>query len=431
MVEAHGVMRSLNFFSKNYLSFALIALVVLVSNCLMCLSLRADAQVPVYKQSLHITVFVHGSVYTALSMLDARHVLADRLSEYSPYVGLVKNVRKNPLIWQDQVMMEEGWHPVSGQAIISFIAGKLPQDMRQYAAYQAIPVYEMMSNHCNKDTQDRIYFLFGHLGLLSQNYRSNIAYDFYKYICDTIDKYRPDYEQIWVDIVAHSHGGNIAFNLVKAEEKYKRGLVIDNLVLWGTPLQIETTAFAYNQLFKRVINCYSDGDKVQGNDRFSTFERRSYKQFSHGRLVGHKSPNKLTKVYDVRFLVNQNARCLGHVNMWIMGRAEKIINNLDPLPAFVLTPLLLDLLDSITLPQQMHHFDCNIIDSNQRMSLVLFEHKQQHILATSDNIYHLARQVCGLVDKNWAPDDKSRKLIFNYQAITALWHAIQEWRMGP
>jgi len=421
-------MNKLNFF-KNLLSLhKVLVLFTLCSGMVLLgdLSLLVQ-QYYAGKKKVSVTVFVHGSVYTVLSMLDAKRVLNDSLREDSPYISLVKNVRKNPLIWQDQIMLQEGWHEFPNMEIESFHKKTQHQDDRSKAAYQFVPAYDVLARQFLPDNVDTKYYLFGHLGLLSQRYRRDIAHELYHALCDEVDRLHKEYWQVQVNIVGHSHAGNIFLNLKDAEEKFKRGLYVDNAVMYGTPIQTETVSYAYYPIFKRVINCYSDGDNVQNNDRFSTKERYSYKRIFHENIVVHCPDAYENTIYDIRLLLNGHSKLIGHTHMWLMGREKKISDVLDPLPIAILTPLLLDLLDNHT--EQETHLDCNIIETRESLKLELSNHTDHTAVQTSLDVYDTIIAMRDMVKENWAPADKSRMLLFNYQTGAALWQAIQEWRL--
>jgi hypothetical protein len=377
------------------------------------------------KKEVCLTVFVHGSVYTMLSALDPQRVWSGALPKQSPYVDMVKRVRKNSLVWQDQVMLKEGWVPFPHSAIDNFHQKKLEGESAQQAAYQFVPSYHTFTQLHTHD-QDQVYFLFGHLGLLCQQYRADAGAELYQHICDTVVELKKQYKNVHVRVVTHSHGGNIALNLARAEHQYNRNLVVDDLIMYGAPIQVETAVYAYDPVFVRVINCYSEGDSIQSNDRFSTKQHISYKRFYDDQLEIDR-PETTTKIYDVRLLVNNNAHRIGHSNMWQLGRESKATECLDPLPIAVLTPILLAHLD-----EQLYdgHFDFNIIDETGTLRTELSEHHTKNLLIASNNMYEQASQLQQLTQNNWAPVDKSRMLLFNYQTGATLWQAFQDWRMG-
>jgi hypothetical protein len=378
-----------------------------------------------HKKEIRVTVFVHGSVYTFLSALDPQNVWAGTLEKDSLYIDMVKRVRRNTLVWEDQVMLQEGWILFPQESIDKFYDNALEGICCQQAAYQFVPSYHAFAQSYNKG-QERIYFLFGHLGLLCYKYRAEAAITLYHHLVDTVEELKKKYRHVYVEIVTHSHGGNIALNLAHAEHLYKRDLHVDDLIMYGSPIQIETASYAYDSLFDRVINCYSEGDSIQANDRFSTTIHKSYKRFYDTALTIDR-PVTHTKIYDVRLLVNNNAKKFGHSNMWQLGRESKATECLDPLPIAIITPLLLRSLD---VQVYDGHFDFNIKEEANLLQTELSEYGSKNPVIVSDNVYDQACQLQQLTKNNWSPKDKSRMLIFNYQTGATLWKAFQDWRTG-
>ncbi len=354
-----------------------------------------------------ITVFIHGAVYSGLSLFHLPHMLKDDLKEDSFYVSAVKDIRDNPLLQQNHVMLDQGWHQVCPEIITAFNQKQLHSQDAKKAAYQFIPAYDAFAQKFLQE-QDNVYYTFGHLGLMSQKYREQISYKLYDHLCNTVDEYKKHYDQVHVVVVAHSHGGNIALNLAKSEMFSGRGLVVDDLIMFGTPIQVETAGYAYGPPFKRVINCYSDGDIVQIADKFSTATHRSYQKLSDQRLKIERPVNKAHGVYDVRFLVNSNPRQVDHANMFLLGKSKKACKALDPLPVAALIPVLIASLDN----DLNNHIDCNIIDRNQTLCCQLVD-KLQDKQRVSTNCFQLAQHLRQLTEHNWQPDDRSRQLVFN------------------
>src|ERR1700722_12066274 len=112
------------------------------------------------KRQLHMTVFIHGSLFTQLWPLDVKNILSGILPGTSPYVEIVKRARKNPLLWQDQALLSEGWQQISPDTIHNFMHDTFCQDDEQKAAYLIVPSYHMLETAMGS-TADHAYFLFG------------------------------------------------------------------------------------------------------------------------------------------------------------------------------------------------------------------------------------------------------------------------------
>ena len=123
-------------------------------------------------------------------------------------------------------------------------------------------------------------------------------------------------------------------------------------------------------------------------------------------------------------MVNKQAGRIGHGNMWLLGREEKALISLDPLPVVVLTPVLLDLLDGHAYGSAL---DCNIVETSQELCLELSCHAAKGRLDISDNVHMIADKARDLTHKHWKSADKSRMVLLNYQTGASLWQAVQEW----
>ena len=367
--------------------------------------------------SARITVFVHGSLFTGLSLLNPGSVLDDMLTEDSWYVSMLKNIRKNNMLWEDQILLEQGWQEIAPEVLRRFDIAHFDDDHKKIGAHFIVPAYDAYARNENNQT-DHFYYAFGHLGLLSQRYRREVADELYESLCTTIAKKKQHYDHVKVVIVAHSHGGNIALNLADSEDQRKQELMVDDLIMFGAPLQVETASYAYSPVFKRVINLYSDGDYVQTADTFSTRARRSYQTFSSPGLG--IPPAGTHDVYDIRLLINKKTWPIDHVNMWFMGKSKKTCSVLYPLPIMIFTPALLQMLDAQTGHKAL---DCNIVEHNNALYLELRPHKQDAVLKTSANVYDKAEQLVATVKDHWDPEDKSRAVVLNKKTFSLIYDA--------
>jgi hypothetical protein len=385
-------------------TFYVSLLSVLMAGIVLCCELTALARnYCAGKNAINITVFIHGSLFTQLWPLDVKNILSGILPGSSPYVEIIKRARKNPLLFQDQALLSEGFVRVPDRVFDNFCNGSFVAEDEHKAAYLIAPAYHLFMPH--EEHTRYVYYLFGHL-------------------CDLLARCHREYWHVTLTIVAHSHGGNIALNLVEAERAHKRGLRVDNVVMWGTPIQLETVAYAFDPMFKRVINCHSDGDWVQGIDTMSTKNRTCFKKLYDERLLSHQPAHCTTQVYDVRFMVNNQTNRIGHGNMWLLGREGKALLSLDPLPVMVVTPVLLDLLDYQVDGASL---DCNITETESQLNFELLYSGSKDRLRASDNVQAIAYKARELTHKHWKSADKSRMVLLNYQTGVSLWQAVREW----
>ncbi len=95
-------------------------------------------------------------------------------------------------------------------------------------------------------------YVFGWPGVLSSTVRENYAKILYEFI---LTQTQP------INIIAHSHGGNIALNLAKIDTANK--ISIDRLILIACPVQVTTEKYIDSDIFKKTYHFYSTKDMTQ------------------------------------------------------------------------------------------------------------------------------------------------------------------------
>lgn len=353
---------------------ALVAVLAVCAACYFCFKPQPHPEPVVVstvkKEAKIITVFVHGSLcpdnsyLETISLSDLNAILFDTIEDDSDYIKSLRRVRSNPESYSDQIMLAEGLQEIheSDIAHLCVNTGKKGQKIQEhhcacchhaeqadhdqspakdiYSAHYAVACYNsLMKRFFPK--YDTAYYAFGHLGVLSHRYREIVAKELYEELIAKVLEAKDVYETVRVVLVTHSHGGTIALNMASIENELKKGLVVDDLVLFGTPLQHETAPHAYHPMFKRVMNCYSLGDSIQGSDILTTASRKCYRTFSSIESLSCESD----KVYDVQLVVNNDDHAINHGNMWNVKIAQKGSNHLEPLPYAVMTPALIAALD--------------------------------------------------------------------------------------
>ncbi len=368
------------------------------------------------QKTVTLTVFIHGSVFTGLVLFNSKDVKNDTLSPDCRYVSMLKYIRKQPILQEDQLLLDQGWARISEDLFTQYRKDEWELSERRKAANFIIPVYEKHAAHCDSES-DHLYFAFGHLGLLSQLYRHAAAEQLYNHVCDEVDRCEKIYDRVVVRIVSHSHGSNIAMNIADQEDVYHRNLIVNDLVMLGTPLQIENADRAYHPMFKRVLHCYADADQVQPYDYFSTKGDRSYKLFSDPGL-NISLPEK-HQVYTVRLRVNGKARP-DHSNIWFIGRSRRASYTLWPLPLMVLVPYISHLVDMI---DQGQHLDCNIVDTKDQFYIELLSHNTDMVLSKTENIRPMISAHKYQVKKQWKPQDTATNMLLNKRTYSLIWQA--------
>lgn len=122
------------------------------------------------------------------------------------------------------------------------------------------------------------FYTFGWNGRIDKEKRKIWGKILYK----AIKKIREPNSEI--QIYAHSHGGNVALNLARAEEKYKENLKIKNLVLLGTPVQKDTRDLIKSDIFEKIFVFYSEKDWLQILENKLLPKDKTRRKFSKGNL---------------------------------------------------------------------------------------------------------------------------------------------------
>lgn len=110
------------------------------------------------------------------------------------------------------------------------------------------------------------FYLFGWCGSLSFEKRIHWARILYTELKKIVAEYKEKYDvQPVIRIFAHSHGGNVALNLAKLKQPEDE-IIIDQLILMGTPVQAQTKKYINHPIFKKIYALYSQLDLLQVAD---------------------------------------------------------------------------------------------------------------------------------------------------------------------
>lgn len=308
-----------------------------------------------------ITIYIHGSfsVEPHISIKNAINVLRDKIED-SVYYRSIEICRHDTYFFRNQAMLAFGLQKVDFQdpntqeaaRIISRIFEKVAQDAGTHSCQE--------------------YYTFGWSGLVSNKLRYLESGLLYNKVQEKVRQLKADGLNPKVRIIGYSHGGNIALLLgahhLSTEEEKK--ISVDELFLFGTPIQTETDYLVNSPLFKKVYNVYSMRDNIQVIDFLSYKRFFSARRFKSRR--GFQLPDKLTQI---RLRVNEyvpftstnfcaipkdektllhNYRELnfdpGHYEQYLMGWTALYYRQdfpLNPLPVITMIPYLTKYLDSI------------------------------------------------------------------------------------
>ncbi|HRN78143.1 MAG TPA: hypothetical protein PLU71_02810 [Candidatus Dependentiae bacterium] len=129
------------------------------------------------------------------------------------------------------------------------------------------------------------YFTYGWSGLMSPTVRYKESVHFFEVLEQEMAKFHAQNIYPKLRIIGYSHGGNVCLNLGRARQKVfpNSSLVINELILIGSPIQGETDFLVNDQLFEKAYHFYSDGDRIQQLDFFSFdrfFSNRTFEAYS-------------------------------------------------------------------------------------------------------------------------------------------------------
>ena len=197
-------------------------------------------------------------------------------------------------------------------------------------------MYQTSLSQVSLDQTDHIFYTFGWEGKLKEKNRLASAHKLYVQLEAEISKY----DNPKVILLTHSHGGNVGLSLARSEENFKRKLVIDKLVLLGTPVQSETRSFINSPVFKKIYNIYSHGDMIQVADIFSTYDFFSKRSFK-------KKKSDILPQNVVEIELQSNGVSPRHGELWVLGYApiDFVYRKkfpLFPVPVVAFAPMLIN-----------------------------------------------------------------------------------------
>jgi hypothetical protein len=226
----------------------------------------------------------------------------------------------------------------------------------------------------NFDVSNKFY-TFGWSGDLSDNKRKQAAFDLYDELLNEAERLKKEENtEIEIHIVAHSHGGNVGLLLAEEEISKQKNLVIDKLIMWGTPVQSETEKLVDSSIFKKVYHFYSLGDHVQVADFVSTqdlFSRRTIGEVK-------KDPVSSDRLAQIEIQVGGYKPY--HVELWLFGLSKfpylfyRKNFPLHPLPVMLFTPAFVSMIDAA---QVKGHLFLPISNDGDKYSLKLFSREEK------------------------------------------------------
>lgn len=304
------------------------------------------------QKPIWITIFIHGimNIKPHINFNNFMHFMCDEV-ENTIYAKNVDSMRKNSFFYQNQPMQAYGLQPIKQQ---------LTQGDTSAATAHLYKMVETMTN-LDRDYEDHFFYTYGWSGLLSAKQRLKEAHYFFDELYALQQKIELMYSQKpKFRIVSYSHGGNLALNLgAIAKKRPEKDLIIEELILIGTPIQHETDYLVCEPTFKHIYNVYSQLDRIQRADCFS------FHRFFSGKIFESRKdfivPENVTQI---RIRISQDQfpdqpltleqhlqysgqrrrfrdKSPGHIELWFYGWTPSKYRKdfpLAPLPVAILLP---------------------------------------------------------------------------------------------
>jgi hypothetical protein len=357
---------------------------------------------------------------------------------------------------------------------------------KKYAIYPIAKAYEIILESIKPGKEQNHFYTFGWSGLMSQSRRRMEAVRFYNAISQELETYTKKGIYPKIRILAHSHGGNLALNLgavksallnLKEPEKFlktikntdeqeslqemidimqslpikptnstpkgqkrfdylpeKKDLVINELILFGTPIQTETHNFAFHSLFEKVYNFYSEEDLVQDLDWVSTKKSSSEKTFDLSNSIENtkiiqakimmregffntlssnttQTKNEKMKWWEKLFykiFSNKKYNDPTHKELWFISWDKE--NSQNFFPSVIFTPMFLNIFTNID--SHIQNLDLNIKFTKRKIICYALKHDHRKI----ESKISLPRDILDYVKSktiSWKPIDFSYQSAFN------------------
>lgn len=399
-----------------------------------------------------LTVFIHGTFNPGLGLLNFFDLFSDNV-ENSDYAKLVSSMRDDDFFYQEQ--------PILARGLVAFEPTfAAPDGKHKLAAYPIARAYEETQQAMAPGATINHYYTFGWSGLLSQQARRKSAIDLTQALTNEYKTLCAKGITPKIRIIAHSHGGNVMLNIaalkqastflqahpdITPENESLAAMVtllreqdlnldafphIDELVMFGTPIQDETSTYVHDPLFGTVYNFYSQEDVVQGADFFSTKRRASAQRLDLS--TPSTTSTQSSRVIQAQLLVdhdptepvvqesrslwatlfggssNENCKDPSHKDLWFLTWNSEFCQPnfpFKPLPMVTLTPLLLATLAHLPA---VHDVDLHIQTEGDEITTHLHQHgkeQAQHSCSLpKELIERLKEQVLA-----WEPDRISKQ----------------------
>ena len=298
--------------------------------------LNADSikELPKTENKKHLlTVFVHGTILPFPSISILSKTINNKNKEKSGYQKYQLELRKNK-IYKDQPIGELGLNKIN---IDNFDIKKFNKKNESSSKIISQIHKDLYKKQLNQKYNKCSFYTFGWDGRLSKRHRKQWSEKFYDELINEIKNLK----NIEINIIAHSHGGNVALNLAEIEKSKKQNLKINKLILFGTPIQSETSKLIDSALFTKIYNIFSSGDGIQTIDTVSTKDFFSKRKFENKKKENYTLPQKLKQI-EIKVCNKKPTHC----ELWLFGWTKiptyRKSFPINPLPLAAFSPLIID-----------------------------------------------------------------------------------------
>ncbi|MCK4265241.1 hypothetical protein KAW80_02690 [Candidatus Babeliales bacterium] len=448
------------FFNKKIITYAVATACVLATFTAFFVIRKHDY----YNKEHWVTIFIHGNFNTGLGMLSLTDVFKDNLNN-TTYKKIIKKIRKDPFFYQEQPILQKGLVKVEPSFDVSKIKNK-------FGVYPILSGYKKILETIKPNKEANHFYTYGWSGLMGQTERRRWAIRFYNALTEELKNYDKEGIKPKIRILAHSHGGNVSLNLalinditnnISYEEKsdeaieslfkiseavsklpdketsktfknqkkfdYKpsvQNLTIDELIIFGTPLQAENVHCLESNVFKKIYNIYSDQDVVQKMDFISTKQRTSkqrldFKNFKNQNMVQAKiMVDKVLKVNEEKSswwnkisfknIFEDKTKDPTHKDLWFLAWNPDYCQPgfpLNPLPLVTIAPLILNAIEKIKFPD----IDINLSFLSSHLEILILRHDTK----TVENKIRIPLSIIDELKAQtlpWKPEDLTRENTF-------------------
>jgi hypothetical protein len=166
------------------------------------------------------------------------------------------------------------------------------------------------------------FYFFGWSGKLSASARLEAAKTLSEHLRKLIQEYKKKYGQDpFIQIITHSHGGNVVLNLSQCGNE----LSLDRVILLACPIQEETASYICCSLFKEAFLFYSLDDLLQVMDPQGVWSRKQGNQ-TKKKFFSSRTFDENPKLIQVR-VCSSGRRGFWHIDFLL----EKFVKRLPGL----------------------------------------------------------------------------------------------------